>query len=294
MSQQAITALDKLGFSTYEARVYLALLRESPVTGYRLSKLSGVPRSRVYETLERLVAKGYAVTLQAEPAEYAPLPVRELLTRLKGQFDDTLSTLKAEIESLATAGRPESIWNLRGRAPILSRARAMIARAQKSAYLVAWAQTIREVQAELETAAGRGVRTVAISCGEIELAVGSHYRHAFEEDVVRVDDSSINLVVDGAEVLVGETLPAGECQAAWSRNAGLVFITEEYIRHEVYLHKIIEQLGEEGAAGLREAFAEGLEEVPYPDSEEGGNYSASLLSLRGTERSGVTKQSPSA
>lgn len=38
-------------FSIYEARTYLALLWESPVTGYQLSKLSGVPRSRVYDML---------------------------------------------------------------------------------------------------------------------------------------------------------------------------------------------------------------------------------------------------
>lgn len=263
MSQKAMAALEKLGFSAYEARAYLALLRESPVTGYQLSKLSGVPRSRVYETLERLVTKGYAVTLQAEPVEYAPLAADELLAQLRGEFDDTMSALEAEIESLAAAGQPESIWNLQGRAPILSRARAMLADAQESIYLVAWAQTIRELQAELEAAAGRGVRIVVISCGEIELAVGAHYRHAFEEHIVCTGDSSVNLVVDGLEVLVGETLPTEECRAAWSRNLGLVRITEEYIRHEVYLHKIIERLGETEADGLREAFAEGLREVPH-------------------------------
>lgn len=263
MSQQAITALQKLGFSTYEARAYLTLLRESPVTGYQLSKHSGIPRSRVYETLERLVAKGYAVTLQAEPVEYAPLATDELLSQLKRQFNDALSTLEAETENLATVGRPESIWSLQGRAVILGRARAMIDRAQQSIYLAAWTQTIREVQRELEAAHDRGLRVIVISCGETELAVSLHYRHAFEEHICRAGDSSINLVIDSVEALVGETLPVDECRAAWSRNTGLVLITEEYIRHEVYLHKIIERLGEAEAAKLREALVEGLREVPY-------------------------------
>lgn len=269
MTEKAIAALEKLGFSTYEARAYLALLRQSPVTGYQLSKRSGIPRSRVYETLERLVTKGYAVTLQAEsagsdgPVEYAPLAAKELLAQLEEQFDDTLSALEAEIENIETTGQPESIWNLQGQGPILDRARAMIERARESVYLVGWADIIREVQTELATAAGRGVRIVVISCGEIDLAVGLHYSHAFEEHIVCQDDSSINLVVDGAEVLVGETLPADACRAAWSRNVGLVHITEEYIRHEVYVHKIIERLGESASAELREAFAAGLQEVPH-------------------------------
>jgi sugar-specific transcriptional regulator TrmB len=263
MSQQAIAALEKLGFSSYEARAYVALLRQSPVSGYQLSKFSGIPRSRIYETLDRLVGKGYAVTLPADPVEYAPLAASELLSQIQDQFDDTLSTLETEIENLTTTGQPESIWNLQGRETILNRARAMIAAAQHSVYLVGWAQTIGEVQAELQAAAGRGVRIILISCGEIETAVGTHYNHAFEEHLVCADDSSINLVIDGVEVLVGETLPADQSRAAWSRNAGLVAVTEEYIRHEVYLHKIIERLGEAAGDELRAALVEGLQEVPY-------------------------------
>lgn len=93
--------------------------------------------------------------------------------------------------------------------------------------------------------------------------VNAHYRHAFEETILRVDDSSINLVVDGVGVLVGETLPADECRAACSLNADLVFVTEEYIRDEVNNQKIIERLGEARAAEPSEAFAKGLREVLY-------------------------------
>lgn len=46
--------LTRIGFTEYEAKVYLALLRENPATGYQLSKSSGVPRSMVYEALGRL------------------------------------------------------------------------------------------------------------------------------------------------------------------------------------------------------------------------------------------------
>ena len=33
--------LVRIGFSEYEAKAYVALLRESPVTGYQLAKISG-------------------------------------------------------------------------------------------------------------------------------------------------------------------------------------------------------------------------------------------------------------
>ena len=148
-----------------EARVYLGLLQQSPITGYQLSKLSGVPRSRVYETLERLTAKRYAVALQTEPAKYGPLAARELLAHFQEQFDGALSTLGAELKQIRPQAT-ESIWNLRGRDDILRRARAMVAQAQDLIYLVGWRDTLRTLQPELEAAARRGIRIVVISCGE--------------------------------------------------------------------------------------------------------------------------------
>jgi len=47
MSGDPAAKLVKIGFSEYEAKAYVALLRESPVTGYELSMLSGVPRSMI-------------------------------------------------------------------------------------------------------------------------------------------------------------------------------------------------------------------------------------------------------
>jgi sugar-specific transcriptional regulator TrmB len=258
-----MTALEQLGFSTYEARVYLGLLKQNPITGYQLSKLSGVPRSRIYETLERLTAKGYAVMLQTEPAEYSPLAVHELLAHLREQFNGTLSTLDTELGKVKTAPTAESIWNLRGREDILRRAKTMVSRAQESIYLVGWGDSLRQLQPELEAAVRRGIRIVMISCGEGAPSIGKHYHHAFEAELVQQCDTSLNVVVDSMEVLVGQIEPSETCQAAWSHSAALILITEEYIRHEVYLHKIIERFGSSLSAELKDALAEGLREVPH-------------------------------
>ncbi len=263
MNKQAITALENLGFSTYEARAYLGLLQENPINGYRLSKITGIPRSRVYETLDRLTNRGYAVSYQTAPIEYAPLDVDALQVQLKENFSDKLSTLEVEIERMATVDRSESLWNLRGQDSILNRARGMIAKAERSVYLVGWAETLQALKGELETAVSSNIRIVIICCGDSKTMPGTHYCHAFEKDIVQPDGGSINLVIDRKEILAGETDPPESCQAIWSRNNGLVFITEEYIRHEVYLHKIIAQFEETESEALQQALAAGLQEVPY-------------------------------
>ena len=73
-----VDGLMKIGFSEYEAKAYVALLRGSPVTGYQLSKLCGVPRSMIYEVLGKLTARGAAMTLREEgTTKYAPVAADE-------------------------------------------------------------------------------------------------------------------------------------------------------------------------------------------------------------------------
>ena len=76
--------LSELGFTEYEAKVYLALLDESPATGYQISKQAGVPRSMVYEALGRLKGRGAVLETPDERATlYRPLPPDVLLAALR-------------------------------------------------------------------------------------------------------------------------------------------------------------------------------------------------------------------
>ncbi len=52
-----ISGLQQMGLTEYEAKIYAALVKQPSITGYEASKLSGVPRAKVYETLESLVRK---------------------------------------------------------------------------------------------------------------------------------------------------------------------------------------------------------------------------------------------
>ena len=82
--EDLIPRLTRLGFAEWEAKVYLALLQRSQVTGYQVSKDSGVPRSMVYEVLGKLVNRGAVlVTHNDDSTLYAPVPPAELIERLQ-------------------------------------------------------------------------------------------------------------------------------------------------------------------------------------------------------------------
>ena len=67
----ALDLLQQLGLTKYEAEAYHALLIAGPLTGYELGKHSGVPQSRCYDTLERLLARGLATVQPTTPPRYA-------------------------------------------------------------------------------------------------------------------------------------------------------------------------------------------------------------------------------
>jgi len=124
MDGDLIDKLVQIGFSEYEAKAYVALLRESPVTGYQLSKMSGVPRSMIYEVLAKLVARGAAMTLRKEGGtQYAPVPAAEFLDKLHREQEQLFASLQSDLDSLGSASDLDYVWNIEGYENILARRR---------------------------------------------------------------------------------------------------------------------------------------------------------------------------
>ena len=71
--------LEKLGFSSNEAKVYGTLIKHKVLNGYEIAKLSGVARSLVYEVINRLIAKGAVIRIDGEPNFYKPIEYQELI-----------------------------------------------------------------------------------------------------------------------------------------------------------------------------------------------------------------------
>ncbi|WP_249685252.1 helix-turn-helix domain-containing protein, partial [Bacillus velezensis] len=53
-----VQQLKKIGFNEYEAKSYVSLVKQGPVTAYQVSKDSGIPRVRIYEILGHVEEKG--------------------------------------------------------------------------------------------------------------------------------------------------------------------------------------------------------------------------------------------
>jgi len=246
MNGDPIDKLVQIGFSEYEAKAYVALLRESPVTGYQLSKTSGVPRSMIYEVLGKLATRGAAMKLRkGNSTQYAPIPADEFLDQLQREHKELTDTLKDDLSTLASPTDLEYVWNIEGHENIVAKAIEMIDQASTSVYLALVPAMCQELQSTLENACERGVRVRLYTTDEVDMA-SCHVvvAHVAEETLGQARGLGLILVIDSEEVLVAEWLTATQARASWTSSHLLVFIAEHHLRTDLYLPEILALLGD--------------------------------------------------
>lgn len=265
MSGDSLDRLVKIGFSEYEAKAYVALLRKSPVTGYELSKLSGVPRSMIYEVLGKLTARGAAITLRRGGAtKYAPVPAVEFFDQLHRDHEELITSLKDDLATLGSAPDLEYVWNIEGRENILAKAEEMIGQAEARIYVALLPATFPELRPMLEEAIGRGVRVVIYTPDDLDLPGGQVVvAPRSERALSQAGGLGLILVVDGEEVLIGEWVTETRARASWTSSPLLVFVAEHHLRTDLYLPQILALLGDRALEIIqeedRELFARALE-----------------------------------
>jgi sugar-specific transcriptional regulator TrmB len=265
MDDDVMDKLVDLGFSEYEAKAYAALLRESPVTGYQLSKLSGVPRSMIYEVVGKLTARGAAMTLRTGGStRYAPVPPAEFLDQLHREHEELIVSLKDDLTVFASAPDLEYVWNIEGHDNIMAKATEMIDQAKKRAYLALLPATFPTLKTALESAIERGVGVVVYTTSELDLPGGRVVVVPTPEEALgQTGGLGLILVIDEEEVMIGEWLTDTQARASWTSSPLLVFVAEHHLRTDLYLPRFLALLGDRALEVIqeedRELFARALE-----------------------------------
>ena len=150
----AVIHLQALGLTEYEARAYTALLALGRAVPARVARQAGIPRPKIYETLERLEGRGLAAKVGQNPLEYAPLSAREYLARARRSFDDRLGALDRDLSRLAPHPAPEAGYPHYGEAALRSRCEDLTLNARQHLYMAGESQ----LADRLERLTPRGVK----------------------------------------------------------------------------------------------------------------------------------------
>ncbi len=239
------TSLKELGFSQYEAACYMALVRNHPMNGSQLSKLSGIARSRIYDVLRSLTAKGYVIEVNS--GQYAPLPSDELVRRLKLGFESKITAFEKQIRKASQKEEFEFIWTLTGYDNVMHKAIEMIREAREEIYVRLFPEADRHLGEHLEKAEKRGVAIRYIAMGKIDREFDIQVTHPGVKTLAdTIGGQSFDVITDNKEALVGifEVENEDESPINWTRNQWFVVANRDSLKHDFYhcfLEKILDQ-----------------------------------------------------
>ena len=248
--EQTILNLQQLGLSQGEAKVYMALLRFNPATGYELGKKTGLPRSQVYDVLNRLISRQAVYKIGDEPAKYMPVPYDKFLDSLKRDFSRTADEIREQLDESQMSYSLEYIYHISGAKEVRAEMVHIIEGAEKELLLELWLCQLDEVRQALEAARKRGIRvyTMLFSDRQSEQKeIGKVFYHDYMPlEVVenRLKGRHTIIVKDNCEALIG-TMQDDEA-ASWAvttRDPALVMVAREYIIHDIMIDLLISEYG---------------------------------------------------
>ena len=232
-----------LGFSEYEAKIYLSLLQENPATAYEAGKISGVPTSKVYEVLNKLSLKGVVSDVAVgQQKRYIPIAPEEMLNRHKAMTDKILDSLRGDFSDLKSSRAGPPIWHIIDYDHLMDKAQRVIGGATKTILISTWGKEFEVLAAKLRNALMRKVRVAVVHFGQPETKIGQMYPHPVEGSSFQEKGRrSLVVVADSREALYGTVMKFGRAEGTWTNNRGMVTFAEEYIKHDIYMMKIVKR-----------------------------------------------------
>ena len=254
-----ISELQALGFSEYEARCYLTLLRVQPATAYEIAKQARLQRPNVYGAIEGLEKKGAVQPISTHPARYVPVSPERLLDGIATATSRRCRDLGITLSAIDQADATEYVWLVEGERAIFDKIEEMIAQAKAHVWIKAPLSRLAPHEPALRAAAARGLSIILVLFGDLEdirdLDLGPGvkvYAHEGNGVVVGQGDALVTITVDFSEALTVNT--SGRGHGAHTRSGPIVGLAESLIRHEIYLAEIFARFGD----GIEAAFGPAL------------------------------------
>ncbi|MBN2445073.1 MAG: TrmB family transcriptional regulator [Spirochaetales bacterium] len=263
-----VQKLTELGFSTYEARAYISLLENHPATAYETAKASGIPTSKIYEVLAKLLEREVVLELaENSKKRYIPLEPEKFVESFKSRINMTLSSLEVEFLRIKKETNVSYIWNLSDYSTLVQQGKRIISHAKASLLISLWREELDEIIEILKLKEKEGVPIAIVHFGKPVNKVGTIFPHPIEDTLYSEKGGrGFVLVSDAKEALMGTVFKNNKVEGAWSENRGFVTLAEDYIKHDVYIMKIVKRFNQTLIDRFGEKYAK-LRDI-FKDEEE--------------------------
>ncbi|WP_293032739.1 TrmB family transcriptional regulator [Natronococcus sp.] len=139
--EEAVDVLQQLGLKEYEARCFVGLSRLHSGTAKKLSEMTEVPRTRVYDAVRVLESQGLVEVQHSSPQEFRAVSLEEATETLRDQYDARVERLENALDTVDIVDEGDDtpiqqVWALSGQSGIGNRTDQLIKEATDEVVLV--------------------------------------------------------------------------------------------------------------------------------------------------------------
>ncbi|AHG01883.1 TrmB family transcriptional regulator (plasmid) [Halostagnicola larsenii XH-48] len=158
---EALERLQDLGLSKYESQTLINLIQLGTGTAKDISRINGVPRTRVYESAERLHELGFVDIQHTTPRKFTVTSEETIIRMLNVKRENTVTELAECLKEIGPA-QPQreqfGVWTVTGREAVSSRVEEFIADADEQIVYMTVDELLTDQQLNrLQAAAERGI-----------------------------------------------------------------------------------------------------------------------------------------
>jgi len=246
ISDKSRKAMENLGLTGYEIKVYLSLLEGGPTIASEISKISGVPYSKIYEVVNSLEEKGWLESSSSRPQKFFPKSPQNALAamriRMENEIKDNENLIMSELvpifQKRGIKERPE-IWVVRGIHNIIGKVSEILLDCQAE-LLIALPEVAENIakpaQPMLRTLYEKGVNISVLASGRTS---SDTVRAISRIAQVRVKDHMFGggVIGDSRQVMLllgegGNVESNGfEPIAIWAEHSGLAGLAKDYFEY---------------------------------------------------------------
>lgn len=258
-----LSLLNKIGLTDAEAKVYLTLSQNGSLTGYEASKMANVPRSKIYNILQSLIDKGFALFTQYESNnKYIAVPMSEISNKIKKEMSNNLNQLEESFRIFPLKTNMDNIWHIKNYNNIFEKCRCIIKNSNKEVLIQIWYEDLHNILDEIVEFEKKNKNIAVVVFGAPKDKNISELRNIYfhgmgEEKKKEMGGRWITLVSDFKEVVFGQIISESICEVIWTESKPMVVLASEYVRHDAYFYKSVMALPNE----MKDKFGDDLEEI---------------------------------
>lgn len=220
-----IDTLMDFGLSRQEGIIYESLLIHGEMTGYEVSKETGISRSNVYASLSGLVEKGGAYLVEGEAAKYTPVELKTFTKNRILELNEKAEYLNSHAPKQCTFS--DGYITILGSKNISNKIREMLEKTQYRIYVMAPSDILSEFLQELENLINQDKKIVLLTKDFI-LNGATIYE-------TEVEKGQLRLITDSSYVLTGNYTGDEHDTCLYSGQKNLVEVLKEALKNKITL-----------------------------------------------------------